>query len=412
MSPAPKQTDEPPYAWVIVAVSFVALALGFGLLLNISVFLKPLIAEFGWPRGDTAFAYTAATLAAGFGGIGAGWLADRYSARPVVLFGAVGTGLAFVILSRITSLWGLYLAQAMLGACGYAALNTPIVVTVGQWFNRNKGLAIGIVTAGGALGMAVVPYLAGHLIGSFGWRHAYAALAVLSWAALVPLALLLRKPPALAASGAGAGGAAKESFPVEPSVVVAWISTAVIFCCICMATPMVHVVALVSDRGFDAKTAAGVLSTIMVAGLFGRIAIGKIADRIGGLHAYMIASAAQTVLVFWFTQLHSLAGFYALAVLFGLGYSGVMTCIVICIREMTPLARNGVSLGIVGLFGWAGMGLGGWQGGFFFDVTGAYTLPYANAALAGVVNLTILAALRRHISRRRLTLGAAPSGAT
>jgi MFS family permease len=221
---------------------------------------------------------------------------------------------------------------------------------------------------------------------------------------LIPLAILLRKPPALGGSSGATGPAGEDAFPVQPRIVVAWISTAVIFCCTCMATPMVHVVALVSDRGFDPQTAAGILSTIMIAGLFGRIAIGKIADRVGGLHAYMLASAVQTVFVFWFTQLDSLAGLYALAVLFGLGYSGVMTCIVICVREMTPLERNGVSLGIVGLFGWAGMGLGGWEGGVIFDFTGAYTVPYAIAALAGVVNLIILESLRRYIKQRHLRL--------
>jgi MFS family permease len=88
-----------------------------------------------------------------------------------------------------------------------------------------------------------------------------------------------------------------------------------------------------------------------VAGLCGRLLIGKLADHIGGLRAYMLAAAAQTVLVFWFTRVNSLLGLSILAVLFGLGYSGVMTCIVVCVREMTPSHRNGISLGIVNLFG-------------------------------------------------------------
>ena len=406
MNPTQPQFEEPRYGWVMVAVSFVALALGFGLLLTISVFLKPLVVEFGWPRGQIAFAYTAGSLVAGFGGVAAGWLTDRYGARLVVMIGAVMTGFAFVLLSRLTNLWSLYLGYCALGGFGYAAVSTPLLASVGQWFTRNKGLAIGIVTAGGTLGMALVPYLAEHLIDGLGWRQAYTGLAVLSWAALVPLGFLVRRAPALDEPRQAAGLPGEDPFPVEPAIVVAWISAAVIFCFICMATPMVDVVALVSDRGFDPQTAAGALSAIMIAGLFGRIAIGKVADRIGGLHAYMLASAAQTVLVFWFTQLGSLAELYVLAVLFGLGYSGVMTCVVICVREMTPLQRNGVSLGTVSLFGWVGMGLGGWQGGFFFDLTGGYTVPYAVAALAGVVNLMILESLRRYLRQRDFRLQA------
>jgi MFS family permease len=297
-----------------------------------------------------------------------------------------------------------------LGGLGFAAFSIPLVVNVGQWFTRNKGLAIGIITAGGAFGQAVVPYFAGVLINLLGWRQVYLTLAIIYWATLVPLALMVRAPFRQPQANNAQGGASENlddySFPVEPTVVVVWVSVAVIFCCICMATPIIHVVALASDRGFDAQSAAGVLSAIMIAGLFGRVVIGKVADHIGGLKAYMLASAAQTVLVFWFTQLNSLAGLYLLAFLFGLGYSGVMTCIVVCVREMTPLERNGVSLGIVGLFGWAGMGLGGWQGGFFFDLTGTYTVSYANAALAGVVNLIILGFLRRYIMHRSLRLQA------
>jgi MFS family permease len=172
-----------------------------------------------------------------------------------------------------------------------------------------------------------------------------------------------------------------------------------------MATPIIHVVALASDKGIDSQSAAGVLGVIMIAGLFGRIFFGKIADSIGGLRTYLLASAAQTALVFWFTQLNSLTGLYILAILFGLGFSGVMTCIWVCVREMTPPKSGGLSLGIVSLFGWIGMGLGGYLGGLFFDLTGDYTFSFANAALAGVVNLIILSSLLLYVTRKQTALG-------
>ena len=90
-----------------------------------------------------------------------------------------------------------------------------------------------------------------------------------------------------------------------------------------------------------------------------------------------------------------------LAILFGLGFSGVMTCIWVCVREMTPPKSGGLSLGIVSLFGWIGMGLGGYLGGLFFDLTGDYTFSYASAALAGVVNLMILGSLLLYVTRKQ-----------
>jgi MFS family permease len=403
-----QQNSEPRYGWIMVAVSFVIMGLQFGALVSISVFLKPLMAEFGWERGDTAFAYTVGAGAVGLGGIVMGWLADRFSTRPVVLFGSVMLGLSLLLLSHLKTLWQLYAFYCILGGLGFAALNVPIITNVGQWFKRNKGLALGIISAGAALGQGLVPYFAQYLMIFSGWRATYTTLAVIFWAILVPLAFLIRTPPRLAkdrnASPSGNSQGTEEVYPIAPAKVVTWLSIAVIFCCICMATPIIHVVALASDKGIDSQSAAGVLGVIMIAGLFGRIFFGKIADSIGGLRTYLLASAAQTALVFWFTQLNSLTGLYILAVLFGLGFSGVMTCIWVCVREMTPPQSGGLSLGIVTLFGWIGMGLGGYQGGLFFDLTGNYTFSFANAALAGVVNLIILSSLLLYVTRKQTAL--------
>ncbi|MEE8433499.1 MAG: MFS transporter, partial [bacterium] len=117
---------------------------------------------------------------------------------------------------------------------------------------------------------------------------------------------------------------------------------------------------------------------------------GALADRIGGLFTYLIASLTQTALVFWFTQVSTPMGFYVLAVLFGFGFSGVMTSIVILVREKVPLEIRGISQGVVLSLAWIGMGLGGWQGGFFYDFTGGYELSFAFAVLAGILNFIII----------------------
>ncbi|MEE8196922.1 MAG: MFS transporter [Acidiferrobacterales bacterium] len=179
---------------------------------------------------------------------------------------------------------------------------------------------------------------------------------------------------------------------------------AAIFCCIAMGTPMVHVVALARDAGIDQKSAAGVILLIYVSGFFGRIFFGKMADHIGGIRAYLTASAIQTAFVFWFTQLDSLTGFYILAVLFGFGMSGVMTCLIVSVREMTPVYMRGISTGTIFLTGWIGMGLGGYQGGLFFDQSGTYIIPYANAAFAGIANLAIVGSLLFYFTRKQAQL--------
>ncbi len=408
MSQAPPPHLESRHAWAVVVVSSVLMGMGAGCIISISVFLKPLIAEFGWLRAETAFAYTAGAITMGIGGIVMGYLSDRFSARRVALTGVACLGVSLMLLANQASLWQFYLFYCIMGGLGAAALDAPLLANVGHWFERNKGLALGVATAGRSLGQGFVPFIGALLIAGYGWRNAYLVLGLLSLVMLFPLAWLIRSPPGLEAAKSAAREASpdakKEAFPVKPEITVAWLSVAAIFCCICMGTPMVHSVALARDMGIDEKSAAGVILLIYVSGFFGRIFFGKITDHIGGIRAYLTASAIQTVFVFWFTQLDSLVGFYTLAVLFGFGMSGVMTCLIICVREMTPVYMRGISTGTIFLTAWIGMGLGGYQGGFFFDLSGAYVISYANAALAGVVNLAIVGSLFLYFTKKKAEL--------
>lgn len=90
--------------------------------------------------------------------------------------------------------------------------------------------------------------------------------------------------------------------------------------------------------------------------------------------------------MFTFLQFNTLKAFYIFPAIFGIGYAGVMTSILVCVSMLTPLSRRAFALGIVTMFAWLGQGIGGYQGGYFFDQTGNYTLSYANVAFAGIKN--------------------------
>lgn len=401
---------EPRYGWAMVALAPLYLGFGIGSLGAISVFLKPLSAEFGWLRGETTFAYMAGMAAIGAGGLLMGYLADRYTTRRIVLLGTLVMGCGFFLMARQTALWEFILLYMLTMGVGGAALFTPLLANLGGWFNRNKGLAMGTATAGQALGQGLIPYGASLLIAAFGWRLAYNSMGIAVLAVLFPLAWLIRNPPATAgARTEGAGGeVAEKTFLVPPRISLSIVSVAVIFCCITMATPLVHVVALASDRGLPAESAARVLLVMMICGFFGRIAFGKLSDRLGPLTAYIVASAWQTLLVFWFARLETPLEFYGLAMIFGFGYSGVMTCLILCAQAFSPAERGGFATAVMALFGFFGMGLGGIQGGYFFDMTGDYTLSFAIAAVAGLVNLSILGSLVLYRGKRRAALADVP----
>lgn len=390
---AREQHGEQPYGWVIVAVSTMCLALGFGAGATVSVFMKPFEDEFGWFRADTSMAYTVHTIGAALGGLFWGSLSDRIGARRIAILGTIGMAAGIAALRWQNDLAVLYTLYFLIGAVGFACLFSPLLALTGLWFSARKGMALGIVTAGGAIGQGIVPYVLQLLMNELGWRTAAFWLGIGYFVILFPLVFLLRPAPA----SAGLRGTAQMSdanlWGVPHNVTIPWLSLAAIFCCVCMAVPLVHLVPLGIGLGCTPQVAAGMLLTLMIAGVFGRLFFGWLADRIGGLSAYFIASASQTAVVFFFVQTKEIATLFQLSVLFGFGFAGVMTCLLICAREAAPLRISGTAIAIVSTAGWVGMGLGGYQGGYFYDLTASYFVSYANAAIAGIVNLAIVAAL-------------------
>jgi len=387
------------YRWVIAFTAAAMLAVVMGQLVNgLSVFFIPLEQAFGWARGDIAFINTVGLIGLAIGGIVMGRIADRTDIRKICLFSVVVTSLCVLAAAWAEALWQLYLLFFLAGVFGGGALFAPLIALVGNWFRRGAGLAIGIAAAGQGVGQGGVPFGTAFLIEALGWRGAFMAQGLITLALLVPLALLMRAPPQRGAQTAGGGDDAP---PLPLNVVVPAMSLAVLMCCTCMAVPLMHLVPLIQDHGISAPEAGGVLFTMMIAAIVGRVAFGQLADMIGAIPAYMAASLWQTVLVFVFTRVSDLDMLYVFAPIYGFGYAGVMTGVLVTTRALTPAARRAGATGIILAFGWLGHGLGGYQGGLFYDLTGGYDVSFANAALAGVLNLIVVGSLFLTIRRRQ-----------
>ncbi|MSU89824.1 MFS transporter [Rhodobacteraceae bacterium 2CG4] len=395
-------SPEPSYRWTIVLSAAVMLAVAMGLMVNgLSVLIIPLQEAFARSRAEVALINTAGLVGLAAGGILMGRMAEVTSTRAVCLFGAAVFSACVLAASQAQALWQLQLLFFLAGFLGAGALFAPLIANVGNWFGRGAGLALGIASAGQALGQGGVPFVTGLLIGGYGWRAALAILGAASLLLLLPLAALQRPPPRPDAAGAGGPAAGTGSpVPVSPRLVTAMLSAASFFCCTCMAVALVHLVPLIQGRGFGVEQASGIAFGMLLVGILGRIAFGRLADLIGPVPAWMLASAWQTLLVFGFTLVQGLGGFAVFAVIYGFGYAGVMTGVLATTRALAPPARRASVLGIVMVFAWAGHGLGGYQGGWFYDLTGAYTWSYANAAIAGVANLAVLSLLMWLMSGR------------
>ena len=185
------------HAWLVLAVASSIMGMGAGSLISISTFLTPLVQETGWSRGEISFGYTLSTLSVGVGGIAMGYLSDRFSTRPVTIFGIVCLAASLYLLSTLSELWQFYLYCSILGGLGASTFDAPLLASIGNWFRHNKGLALGMCYAIRGLGQGLIPFVGGLLIASSGWRDAYMILGGFCLIVLLPLAFFIKDPPGL-----------------------------------------------------------------------------------------------------------------------------------------------------------------------------------------------------------------------
>ena len=387
------------YGWAMVLVVFTLSGLAFGSMASISVFLKPVSLEFGWSRGQTSFAYTIASFASAAFGVIWGQVADKYGTKWFGLAGAISMSLTLLALSSLDSIYQFYLLYFLFGSLGSALLFSPLYANVGFWFRENPGLALGIAASGGAVGQAIIPHLSGILILSYGWQSAYIYLALIYISISLPISLLIKESPWRVDARSDAISE-ERNFPLSEKAVVAWISFAVIFCCVCMSVPIMHLVPLLTDKGFSLEFSTFVLMLLMICGAFGRIFGGMLGDYIGALPGYFLMSLGQTIFVVWFPHLVSPLGIYVVAALFGFTYSGVMSSILVCTRMMVSAKFGARAMSLTSFFGWIGMGLGGFLGGYLFDIYGDYTWAFTIAGISGFINLIVLSFFFLQIRRK------------
>ena len=394
---------DPSYAWVMVACVFVLSALSFGTLASISVFLKPLALEFGWSRGQTSLSYTVISFSSAVFGVFWGYIADKYGTRWFGIVAAIMMSLSLFLLSKQTNIYHFYGFYFLFGAFGNAMVTSPLFANVGFWFRNNPGLALGITAAGGAVGQGLIPYFSGIIIETDGWRAAYYFMAIIYLAIAIPAALFIRESPWREQARTSTEEEPRD-FPLSEKEAITWLCSAVIFCCICMSVPIVHLVPLLTDAEFTIEFATSVLMVLMFCGAFGRILGGKLGDTIGALPAYMLMSLGQTVSVIWFPYVTNPIGLYLLAAFFGFTYSGVMSSILVTTRMVVSAKFAGRANSLGSFFGWTGMGIGGFLGGYFFDLYGDYFWSFAFASFMGAINLLVLLRFLARINNRKVSV--------
>jgi MFS family permease len=380
-------------AWVAASAALAILVIAHGAPMIAAVALKPIAAELGTSRAGPAAAGSLTYIGAAVGGIAAGWLAGRWGARTIVLFGGVMLAAGLVV-STHGGLSELYWGHGLLmGLFGTSCMLSPLITYVSFWFVRHRGAAVALISSGQSIAGALWPLVFDFLISRAGWRwtmQVYAAFALVAVTLLS--ALFLRSPPPVAASAAQAHAERRDARVVglSPNVAMAALMAAVLCCCVPMNMPMQHIVAFCGDVGISSQHGAAMLSVLLGSAFLARQFWGWMADRLGGLRTFAWSSAAQLVSLAALAVTQNEAALFAIASAFGFGLSGLLPAYVIAVRQHFPAHEAAWRVPTVLFAGYIGMAAGGWLAGAMFDMFGFYLPAFVVGLVFNVVNLMIL----------------------
>lgn len=388
------------YGWAIVACAFATLAVGVNARTAFSLLYPAILAEFGWARGETAGAFAMGFVFAALLGPFTGLALNRFGPRVVMPAGSAMMAGGFVSMTFVTEPWMLYPTfgvlviggSTILGYIGHSA-------TLPLWFQRRRGLAVGLAFAGVGVGALTVLPLAEAIIKADGWREACWTIAAIVFGLLAPLNLIVqRRRPAdigLLPDGVAAPppAIANEDRPPPsegPSAREATRTPAFWFLAIATFgmlwnwyAAQVHQTQFLLDVGFDSDMAALALAFVSAGGVFGQIFGGWLSDRIGREGAWTVGCLGFAVCFLCFILLGrnpaaapNEALLWAMVAAQGLIGYGLTAVYASAPADLFQGRNYSTIFGILSVFSSLGGGAGPYVTGRAFDLEGSYETAF------------------------------------
>jgi MFS family permease len=369
------------------------------------VFFKELQAEFGWSRALISGASSLSFLIMGAGGIIAGTLNDRIGPKIIMVVSGISLGLGYILMSRLEMPWQLYLLYGGLVGIGFSTHDVITLSTVARWFVKHRGMMSGLVKVGTGAGQFLLPIIAAALIALLGWRSAYLIIGVVSLAALVGLAQLMKRDPqeiGLLPDGDNHYNSNSKSWTEAHSLPLRAALRTRQFWTICIAeftifscllTTIIHITPHARDLGLQPALAAAVLSIIGGVSILGRIVMGSANDKIGGKRSMIICFILLISSLVWLQVVDNTWMLFIFALIYGFAHGGFFTVMSPTVAEFFGTGSHGLLFGMVLFSGTIGGSVGPLLAGYIFDVTGSYRVAFITLtalAFMGFVSITIL----------------------
>jgi MFS family permease len=380
-----------PYAYARLGVSLlIATLIGAGMWAVIVV-LPPAQLDFGVDRSAASLPYTLMMCSLAFSTIALGRMSDRFGIVPPLVISAAALGVGFVLAGYAPTLTVFTAAHVLIGF-GAGTGFGPMMADISHWFVKRRGVAVVIVASGNYFAGTIWPLLMSLTIPLIGWRATYAGMGIIVAAAVLPLALAMRRRPSAAVyeQAEAVTEAARTDVAISPLLLLMLLIAAGFSCCVAMSMPQVHLVAYCGDLGYGVARGAEMLSLMMALGIISRVGSGFVADVIGGTATLLLGSFMQGVALLLYLYFNGLESLFVVSGIFGLFQGGIVPMYAVICRELLPPRRAGAAIGLVVSATIFGMAFGGYISGVIFDLTSSYRMAFANGVLFNACNFAIV----------------------
>lgn len=393
--------SNPSHRWIAVGISFINLAVAYGLNFSFSIFFVAILEEFRWSRASIAGAFSLSSLLLGISSWFVGGLVDRLGPRIILIWGIIILSFATIASGWIREVWHLYLVFGILAAIGISGLGwVPHSILLSNWFVENRGTMVGIAFSGMGIGILLIGPTAQYFISTFGWRTAYMILGLMVLVLLLPLNLVLRDWPREKESHSN-------HYPLSPGTKVNnqikrlerndseggdwtlrrsmrtlpfWSLSFSFFLIPLGIFPVViHQVAYVIDQGYSRMLASFIFGLMGFLSTIGRLIFGTLSDRIGREKAVtwsFLCSILGILILLFLPSFKSVLWLYLYSILFGVGFGARGPIITAMMADMYQGKHFGSIYGFINIGNGIGGALGPWLGGYLHDITGSYKISF------------------------------------
>jgi len=403
------------YGWIVVAAFCILGIMTNGLSTSFGVFFKSIESEFGLTRAVTSSIFSVYMLLGCIFAIFGGWVLDRYGPRIIILLMGIFTGLSMLLTSQTNAPWQIFITYSLLFSPAAGGIYIVMTATASRWFDKKRGLALGIATAGMGLGTLILAPFTSYLISNFSWRMAYLILGLIAWLVVIPLSRLLKKDPyeiGALPDGARAGETEIEKPGREDKTQHAglsllqasktknfWLFGAIwLLYAFCYFLVLTHIVRHAIDIGVSPMEAAGILSLIGGSSIAGRLLMGWASDKIGIKPTVIFCAILIAGTMLWLIWIQDLWMLYLFGIVCGFSFGGLDPPVTAVIGDTFGLRSIGVILGTLNVAWGIGGALGPAVGGLIFDVSKSYSFAFLTGALAMLTLALLMSLVKRATS--------------